>query len=67
MLKKAELSVQGQDKYTLRIGIDQTRPEQTINHDPKTSGGIKAFSTNNESITKWCLSRSEQAKNTKAL
>ena len=66
MLKKAGLSVQGQDKYLLRIAIDQ-RGEQTINHDAKTSGGIKAFSTNNESVTKWCLNRSEQTKNTKAL
>ena len=30
-------------------------------------GGVKAFSTNNESVTKWWLNRSEQAKNTKAL
>ena len=66
MLKKAGLSVQGQDKYSLRIVIDQ-RGEQTINHDAKTSDGIKAFSTNNESVTKWCLNHSEQAKNTKAL
>ena len=66
MLKKAALSAQGQDKYPLRISIDQ-RGEQTINRHAKTSGGIKAFSTNNESVTKWCLNRSEQAKNTKAL
>ena len=66
MLKKAGLSVQGQDKYPLRIAIDQ-RGEQTINRDANTSGGIKTFSTNNESVTKWCLNRSEQAKNTKAL
>ena len=66
MLKKAGLFVQGQDKYPLRTAIDQ-RGEQTINRDAKTSGGIKASSTNNESVTKWCLNRSEQAKNTKAL
>ena len=66
MLQKAGLSVLGQDKYSLRIAIDQ-RGEQTINRDAKTSGGIKAFSTNNESVTKWCLVHSEQAKNTKAL
>ena len=65
MLKKAALSVQGQDKHPLRIAIDQ-RGELTMNRDAKTSGGIKAFSTNNESVTKWCLNRSEQAKNTKA-
>ena len=50
-MKKAGLSVQGQDKYPLRVAIDQTR-EQTINRDAKTLGGIKAFSTNNESVTK---------------
>ena len=66
ILKKAILSVQGQDKYPLRIAIDQ-RDEQSINRDAKTSGGIKTFSTNNESVTKWCLNHSEQAKNTKAL
>ena len=66
MLKKAGLSVQGRDKHPLRIAIDQ-RGKQTINSDAKTSGGIKAFSTDNESVTKWCLNRSEQAKNTKAL
>ena len=65
-MKKAGLSVQGQDKYPLRVAIDQTR-EQTINRDAKTLGGIKAFSTNNESVTKQCLNPSEQAKNTKAL
>jgi hypothetical protein len=36
-------------------------------HDAKTSGGIKAFSTQEESVLKWCLNRSEQAKNTKEL
>ena len=50
-MKKAGLSVQRQDKYPLRVAIDQTR-EQTINRDAKTLGGIKAFSTNNESVTK---------------
>ena len=66
MLKKAGLSVQGQDRYCLHIAIDQ-RGEQTLNRDAKTSGGIKAFSTNDESVTKWCLNPSEKAKNTKAL
>ena len=66
MLKKAGLSVQGQDKYPLRIAIDQ-RGEQNINRDANTSDGIKAFSTNNKSVTKWCLNRSEQAKNAKAM
>ena len=66
MLNKAGLSVQGQDKYPLCIAIDQ-RGEQTINCDAKAFGGIKAISTNNESVKKWCLKWSEQATNTKAL
>ena len=44
MLKCKGLSVQAQEKYSLRTSIDQ-RGEQTINRDPKTSGGVKAFST----------------------
>ena len=66
MLKCKGLSVQAQEKYSLRTSIDQ-RGEQTINRDAKTSGGVKAFSTEEESVLKWCLNRSEQAKNTKAL
>ena len=31
------------------------------------SGGIKAFSVKEESVLKWCLNRSEQAKNTQDL
>ena len=45
MLKKAGLSVQRQDIY--HIAIDQ-RGERTINHNAKTSGEIKAFSTMNQ-------------------
>ena len=44
MLKWKALSVQAQEKYSLRTSIDQ-RGEPTINRDPKTSGGVKAFST----------------------
>ena len=66
MLKCKGLSVQAQEKYSLRTSIDQ-RGEHTINRDAKTSGGVKAFSTKEESVLKWCLNRSEQAKNTKAL
>ena len=58
--------MQGQDKYPLGIAIDQ-RGEQTINREAKISGGLKAFRTNNESVTKSCLNHSEQAKNNKAL
>ena len=66
MLKCKGLSVEAQEKYHLRTSIDQ-RGEQTINRHAKTSGGVKAFSMKEESILKWCLNRSEQAKNTKAL
>ena len=65
MLKKAGLSVQAQERYPMRTALDQ-RGEQTINRDAKTTGGIKAFSTNSSSVLKWCLNRSEQATNTKA-
>ena len=54
MTKQAGLSVQGQDKYPLRKLIDQLG-EQTMNRDAKTTGGIKAFTTNEESILKWSL------------
>ena len=30
-------------------------------------GGTKGFAANNNSVTKWCLNRPEQAKNTNAL
>ena len=36
------------------------RGEQTINRDAKVAGGIKAFATNESSILKWTLNRSEQ-------
>ena len=66
MLKCEGLSVQAQENYSLRTSIDQ-RGEKTINREAKTSGGVKAFSTKEESVLKWCLNRSEQAKNTIAL
>ena len=46
--------------------MDQ-RGEQTINRDAKTVGGIKAFSTKTDSVAKWCLNQSEQARNKKVL
>ena len=66
LLEYTGLSVQGQDKYPLRISVDQ-RGEQTINRDAKTTGGIKAFSTLGDSVSKWCLNRAEQARNTREL
>lgn len=66
MLKTKGISVQGQDRYPIRTAIDQ-RGEQTINRDAKTAGGVKSFSTREESVLKWCLNRSEQAQNTRSL
>ena len=59
-------SVQEQDRYAIRSSIDQ-RGEQTINRNAKTSGGIKSFVSNEKSVLKWCLNRSEQARNSRAL
>ena len=39
----------------------------TNNRDAKTSGGIKSFASNKESILKWTLKRPCQAENTQAL
>ena len=66
MLEKTGLSVQAQDRYPMHTLLDQ-QGEQTINRDAKTSGGIKAFSKNSSTVLKWCLNRSEQGTNTKAL
>ena len=63
MLEKTG-SVQGQNCYPMRTALDQ-RGEQTINRDAKTSGDIKAFSTNSSSALKWHLNGSEQSTNTK--
>ena len=66
MLKCKGLSVQAQEKYFLKTSIDQCG-EQTINHDAKTLGSVKAFNTKEENVLKWCLNRFEHAENTKAL
>ena len=60
------LSVQAQSRSPLRTSIDQ-RGKQTVNRDAKTSGGIKSFASNNDSILKWTLNRSYQAENMQAL
>ena len=60
------LSLKRQDHYEVRTSIDQ-RGEQTINRVAKTSGGMKPFVSNEKSVLKWCLNRSEQASNTRAL
>ena len=66
MMKHAGLSAQGQEKYPLQTSIDQ-RGEQTMNRDAKITGGIKAFTTEEDSILKWSLTRSDQACNTREL
>ena len=52
-------------QYHLRTAVDQ-REEQTLNKDAKTIGGIKGFSGDNNTVTKWTLGRSDQAKNLNA-
>ena len=64
LLERKGMSVQ--DRHCVCTAIDQ-RGEQTINRDAKTAGGIKSFAANSEPVLKWCLNRSEQAQNTKAL
>ena len=66
LLLNKGLSVQAQSRYPLRTSIDQLG-EQTINRDAKTSGGIKSFASNKESILKWTLNHPYQAENTQAL
>ena len=66
VLKHKGFSVQAQEKYPVRTAVDQ-RGEQTINKQAKTAGGIKQFSSNSDSVRKWCLNRAEQAHSTKAL
>ena len=60
------MSIQAQDRHCIRTAIDQ-RGEQTTNKDAKISVGIKSFAANSASVLKWCLNRSEQAENTRAL
>ena len=66
LLLNKGLQVQAQSRYLLRRSIDQ-RGEQAINRDAKTSGGIKSFASNKESILKWTLNHPYQAENTQAL
>ena len=66
LLEKKGMSVQAQDRYPVRTAVDQ-RGEQTINRDAKTAGGIKNIAKDPNAVLKWCLNRSEQASNTKAL
>ena len=66
LLNKQGVSIQSQDRYPLRTAIDQ-RGEQTINRDAKTAGGITNIANDENSVLKWTLNRSEEAKNTSEL
>ena len=66
MFEKQGLNVQAQDKYPQRIAVDQAGG-QTINHDAKTVGGIKSFTTKSENVMKWSLNGAEKAKNKRTL
>ena len=50
------LSVQSQDNVTM-LG------EQTSNRDAKTMGSIRGFASDESSVKKWTMNRSEQAIN----
>ena len=65
-LEEKGLSVQAQERCPCHTAIDQ-RGEQTINRDAKTSGSIKYFASDENSIFKWTLNRAAQSKNTEAL
>ena len=54
-----ELSVQGQDRYPLRIAVDQTG-EQTLDRVAKSSGGITNLAGNIDAVTRWTFKRSAQ-------
>ena len=66
MLKKRQVSLLNL-KISTHLELPLTREENKQLIDAKTAGGVKAFSTKEESVLKWCLNRSEQAKNTRAL
>ena len=66
LLNKQGVSIQSQDRYPLRTAIDQ-RGEQTINCDAKTDGGLTMIANDENSVLKWTLNRSEEAKNTSEL
>ena len=58
--------MQGRNNYLICTSIEQ-RGEQTINRDTKTTRSIQNFASNKSAVLKWCLNRSEQAKNIEAL
>ena len=66
LLSEKGMSVQAQERFPLRVPVDQ-RSEQTLNRDAKTTGGIKYFAADSSAVLKWTLNRSEQAKNTGTL
>ena len=66
LLSEKGMFVQAQERFPLRISVDQ-KGEQTLISDAKTTGGIKYFAADSSAVLKWTLNRSEQAKNTGAL
>ena len=60
------VSVQAQDQYPLRTAFDQ-RGEQTLNREAKSVGWIGRFGGNIDSIIKWTLNSTLQAKITAEL
>ena len=66
LLEKKGISVLGQNNHNVRTAIDQ-RGELTINRDAKTTGGIKKFVGNENSVLKWCLNRADQSRHSRAL
>ena len=66
LLSEKGMSVQAQERFPLRVPVDQSG-EQTLNRDAKTTGGIKYFAADSSAVLKWTLNCSEQAKNTGAL
>ena len=66
LLEDICISVQAQHRYPVCTTVDQCG-EQTINHDAKTAGGIRNIVKDSIAVLKWCLNRSDQRTNTKAI
>ena len=51
LLSEKGMSVQAQERFPLRVPVDQTG-EQTSNRDAKTTGGIKYFAADSSAALK---------------
>ena len=58
LLSEKGMSVQAQERFPLRVPVNQ-RGEQTLISDAKTTGGIKYFAADSSAVLKWTLNRSE--------